>query len=226
MSDNEPLFMEANFIKCIVSTLEINSLSVDNNTTNVKNQIHKIRNLLLASPTYTLQNHVPILDEIPICTCKKSNSYILTASSLFKMSPIKCGNCFDQIPLYKMIGLSQECKESIFDWQKSYECCDHLQMDGCVGKEWASEQMADHKSELSVIGINLCNELFTVTGIPTFYYLFTYKQIGYENELFKTCPSCNGDWRLNDPSLLLYHFRCNNCKLISDFASSGYEIID
>ena len=226
ISEHEPLFMESNFIKCNVSTLEIDSLLIKHNTNKVNDQISEIENLFLSAPTFKLHNHVPIVDEIPVCTCKKSKSNILTASCLFKKSPIECGDCFRQIPLYKMIHLREEVKESILNWQKNYECCEHLQMSGLVSKEWASVQMANHKSELSKIGINFCNELFTVTGIPTFYYLLNCNKDGLKSEINNLCPKCNGDWRLSDPTLLSYHFQCNNCKLISDFAGTDYEMMD
>lgn len=169
MSDCEPLFFESNFIKCNVSTLEIDSLSIENNNDNINKNIRKIENLLLATPTSMIQNQVPIFDEIPICICKKPDSYILNASSLFKMSPIICGNCGDQIPIYKVLGLNQEFKESLLDWQIDYECCDHLSMNRICGKAWALEQMADYDSDLNKIGINLCNELYRNIKIPTFY---------------------------------------------------------
>ena len=225
MSDCEPLFFESNFIKCNVSTLETDSLSAENNTNNIKMQIRKIENLLLASATATLQNHVPVLDEIPICICKKSDSYILTASSLFKMSPISCGNCGGQIPIYKVVGLSQEFKESLVDWQKNYECCDHLVIGGFTGEAWSIEQMASYDSDLSRIGINLCNELYGDTKIPTFYPILENIQKGIINDKLKTCPKCKGEWYSYGTKLNSY-LRCNKCNLMKTGIVNDFEVIE
>lgn len=224
MSDCEPLFFESHFIKCNVSTLETDSLSIENNTNNINKHIRKIENLLLASPTSTLQNHVPIFDEIPICICKKPDSYILIASSLFKMSPIKCGNCGDQVPIYRIMGLSQEFKESLIDWQKNYECCDHLVLGGLPAEAWALEQMADHESELSKIGINLCNELHRNIKIQTFYPILENIQKEIINNKLKTCPKCKGEWCSYGLELDSY-LRCNKCNLMKTWVGSDFDIV-
>ena len=225
MSDCEPLFFESNFVKCNVSTLETDSLSAEYNTNNIKMQIREIENLLLASPIVTPLKHVLILDEMPICTCKKCQSYILTASSLFKMSPISCGNCGGQIPIYKIVGPSQQFKESLINWQKNYECCDHLIIGGFTDEAWAIEQMSAYDSELSRIGINLCSELSRDAKIPTFYPILENIQKGIINDKLKTCPKCKGECYSYGTELNSY-LRCNKCNLMKTGIVNDFEVIE
>jgi predicted nucleic acid-binding Zn ribbon protein len=122
------------------------------------------------------------------------------------------------VPLYKLEHFTQSEKCDILRWEKNYKACDDLQL-GCeVGERWATKQMSDHKSQLSKQGIAVCNKISELTGVPTYYYLFNYKQISAQKDKSRKCPSCNGKWLLKEPLLNFYNFKCDKCRLVSTFS--------
>jgi predicted nucleic acid-binding Zn ribbon protein len=220
-SDNEASYIVDNSIKCNIATLEKNSLEKKHNTEWVNKQLDKIEKLCssklqIKTLGKTFKNYTGV------CRCKKHDFLILFTHFLNNAGPVDCGNCFKPIPLYKIIELNQGIRQEILCWEQDYQSCDKLQIHCTVGEKWATKQMSDSKSQLSKEGIEICRKIQDLTDIPTYYYLYNYRNIKIEKDKKRPCPSCNGKWILEKKLNTLYDFKCDNCNLISSITSNGY----
>lgn len=219
-SDNEASYFDVNSLKCNISTLEKNSLDKKFNSEWVNKQLNKIENLC-ASKLQVKTLGKTFKNYSGVCKCKKHDFIILFTHFLNNAGPIDCGGCFKPIPLYKLTELNQELRQEILCWEQDYQSCDNLQIQCTVGEKWATKQMSDHNSELSKEGIGICQKIQTMTKIPTYYYLYNYRNITIENDKKRPCPSCKREWILEKQLINLYDFKCDNCRLISSITSNG-----
>ena len=105
-------------------------------------------------------------------------------------------------------------------WRADYQSCDTLQMGCTVGEKFGERELFRHDSSLSAQGIAICNTIAKETGIATFYYLLRSKGRNLTNEKKRKCPSCGGDWLLEEPLHDLFDFKCDRCRLLSNIAFS------
>jgi predicted nucleic acid-binding Zn ribbon protein len=158
-----------------------------------------------------------------ICTCKKHSFYILFTNFLSLESPLRCGDCFGPLPLYKItpkLPRQPALHDGIKFWRADYQSCDTLQMGCTVGEKFGERELFRHDSSLSTQGISICNTIAKETGIATFYYLLRSKGRNLTSEKKRKCPSCGGDWLLDKPLHHLFDFKCNRCRLLSNIAFS------
>ncbi|MBO9700529.1 MAG: DUF2310 family Zn-ribbon-containing protein [Sporocytophaga sp.] len=135
-----------------------------------------------------------------------------------RISPIYDGDSMDQIPLYKLpYTYKGESFIDIIDWNRDYDHIEGLWYSGYGGEVWTSDQLSNPNSELNKKGRNCCANLEKITGVPTYYYLFYNAQIsGTEDVIVRTCPSCKGDWTLEEQSYFnLHNCKCDQCRLVS-----------
>ncbi len=158
---------------------------------------------------------------MPVCTCAKSNFYLLITEHNSIASPIKCGTCFDVVPMYKLPPLFDNGYYPLLSWESNYQACDGLQQNGIVGEAWALEQMENPNSELSVEGREVCTSIEQSTQTPTYYFMRNSKESTIEQELDSICPACRQPWLLTQPLAGgIFPFKCDNCRLISAFSSN------
>lgn len=81
-------------------------------------------------------------------------------------------------------------------------------------------QLSKHESSLSKRGRDICDRLTFTTGIPTYYYLLKLSGRGLKAEQNRKCPSCNGEWLLEEVLHGVFDFKCDNCRLLSNIAWS------
>jgi predicted nucleic acid-binding Zn ribbon protein len=138
-------------------------------------------------------------------------------------SPVCHGDGKPPIPVF-MLPLAFEHKEQLYFWQQSYYHHDNIWL-GCGALEVAAyRQMADPESSLAEHGRDLCREIETATGVPTFYYLARYwgRAKGEDQRL---CPGCGAPWRTErsreSPGRSWeFDFKCDRCRLVSHLAVS------
>lgn len=160
-----------------------------------------------------------IAEDLPVCNCTKSDFYLLTTNYVSQCSPIKCGSCFEVIPLYKLPAYYDYGYQPVLSWETNYQSCDSLQMNCEVGEEWALEQMQDPGSELSQLGRGICSKIEEQASTPTYYYLHNYRELTVEEQIDSLCPSCNGEWLLMQPLADgMFNYRCDSCRLLSSFS--------
>lgn len=152
-----------------------------------------------------------------ICTCKKHSFYILFTNFLSLESPLRCGDCFGPLPIYKIIPKQVD---GIISWQADYQSCDTLQMGCTVGEKFGERELFRHDSNLSKEGISICNNITTGTGISTYYYLERSKARSLASDKKRKCPSCDGNWLLDEPLHNIFDFKCDRCRLLSNIGFS------
>lgn len=154
------------------------------------------------------------------CTCKSHTSFILFTHFLDTTTPLCCGDCLGPVPLYKILPLDGKSNyHGFLHWQSNYKACDTLQMGCTVGERFGSQQMFKLDSPLNKQGLDICNEITNLTGIPTYYYLHKATSgISMKKEKERKCPNCGGEWLLEEPYLGRFDFKCDQCKLLSNIA--------
>jgi predicted nucleic acid-binding Zn ribbon protein len=73
-------------------------------------------------------------------------------------------------------------------------------------------------SQLSKQGLVICRKIEELTNIPTYYYIYNYKKYKGGDSISRSCPSCKGEWGLENPLHDFYDFQCNRCKLLSNLS--------
>jgi len=110
------------------------------------------------------------------------------------ISPVCRGDGEAPIPVC-LLPVSFEQKEQLYFWQRSYYHHDNIWLGSGALEVGAYRQLAVPDSELAQHGRDLCREIETATGVPTFYYLMRFwgRPKG-ENE--RPCPRCGSDWKI------------------------------
>lgn len=132
-------------------------------------------------------------------------------------SPVCRGDGKQPVPLFSL-PVTDEMKEDLYGWQKSYGRLDGVWLESGALEIPAYRQLADPTSELTEKGRRLCEEIEQTTKVPTFYYLMRYWGRA-RNEDERVCPGCGGAWRTaaeaEEKEFWQFHFRCDPCRLVS-----------
>ena len=155
-----------------------------------------------------------------VCQCTNSKFYILYTTYLSLEAPIRCGDCFGIIPLYRLPAPSSGEYTEIITWESDYKACDTLQMNCSTGERFGILQLSKYESSLTKRGIDICKRITVSTGVPTYYYLLKSTGKGIKAEQTRRCPSCGSEWLLQEPLHGLFDFRCDQCKILSNIAWS------
>jgi predicted nucleic acid-binding Zn ribbon protein len=110
---------------------------------------------------------------------------------------------------------------NVITWQSDYKACDSLQMGCKTGERFGSREISKIDSSLSRRGIEICNQITNLTGLPTYYYLHRYNDQKRALEEKRKCPSCGGDWLLKESLHELFDFKCDQCRLLSNISWSA-----
>jgi predicted nucleic acid-binding Zn ribbon protein len=157
--------------------------------------------------------------ETEACACADPSSLILFTTYVQLQSPVRCGDCFLPLPLYRLPRFGSGEFVEVIAWADDYKACDSLFMNSATGERFGYREMSRFDSSLSRRGREICKHFENGTGKPTYYYLYRYygRSAGAENA--RTCPGCGGQWLLSD-RWNLFDFRCDTCRLVSNLAPS------
>jgi predicted nucleic acid-binding Zn ribbon protein len=158
------------------------------------------------------------------CICPQHSYLILYANALSLESCLRCGDCFQPVPLYKIPWQAStptkgELHDRIIFWQGYYKSCDRLQLGCTVGERFGLREMSRHDSALSQMGLEVCQDIAAVLGMPVYYYLHRYRGRSKVQECQRLCPSCGGEWLLAE-RMHYFDFKCDRCRLLSNIAMS------
>lgn len=181
----------------------------------VKEQLKKLKNLGIGTPKLKILGEET--SENVSCECKDSSAYILFTTYLSIQSPLKCFDCFLPIPLYRIPPFESGDYYQVTGWQSDYAACDTLQMNCSTGERFAVREMSSLDSSLSKRGIKICNEIKSKASKNCYYYLYKYNAKSAKTELERKCPSCDGEWLL-DEKIFKFDFKCDRCHLLSNIA--------
>ncbi|MCG8348945.1 MAG: Zn-ribbon-containing protein, partial [Chloroflexales bacterium] len=81
----------------------------------------------------------------------------------------RCGDCFDQAPLYRLPKTYDDEYYDIIEWQSNYQACDTLFMNSVVLERATNREMSRIESALSQEGCQICRRIEQLTGVPTYY---------------------------------------------------------
>ena len=156
----------------------------------------------------------------PCCACTSRSAIILFTHYLSEAPPVRCFDCFDPIPLYKLPHVHDREHLVLLQWAADYRSCDTLQMHTTTGERFGEQQLRDHDSSLSRNGRDLSSRLEQLNGTPCYYYLHKTRSRGVATELERHCPSCGAAWHL--PSRHhIFDFQCKPCRLLSAIAADA-----
>lgn len=161
-----------------------------------------------------------------ICNCLEPKSYILYTTYVSLETPILCGNCFGNVPLYRLPTTSNDEYSDILAWESDYKACDTLQMNCSTGERFGSFQVSRHESSLAKRGRVICDRLTASSGVPVYYYLLKSSGRSIKSERKRKCPACNNEWLLQEPLHGLFDFKCDNCRLLSNIAWSVQSTVE
>lgn len=153
-----------------------------------------------------------------LCQCVKSEWLMLMTNYLARESPLRCGDCCGQVPLYRIPPTSGDDYHNIIDWQKDYRACDSLQMHCQTGERFGIREMSSHESSLSRRGRAICKAIEDTLQVPTYYYLDHPNGKSHAAEKKRKCPSCHHEWLLDQAIHRYMNFRCEACRLLSNIA--------
>jgi len=157
------------------------------------------------------------IDSGEVCSCSQVNSYVLYTTYISLESPLRCGDCFGPIPLYKIPPTDGDEFYNLICWQSDYSSCDALQMNCSTLERAATREMSSHDSSLSKQGLAVCQVITNSTAIPTYYYLYRNNGRSRKSERQRKCPSCGGEWLLEE-RFHCFDFKCERCRLLSNIA--------
>jgi len=213
-----PLLSIPGRVTATVMAPDEDSLSPDYHNHYVQKSLQAIASAGIAVAMSSL---VSELDGMACCSCQHRSAFVLFTSYAALDSPLRCGDCFTPVPLYKIPPTYDEQEYyDIICWAADYANCDSLQM-GCGTLERAAtQQLSALNSSLSVAGRTACNKIRELTGKPTYYYLYKHNARSLAKEKQRKCPNCGGDWLLEEPWHDRFDFRCDTCLLLSNIAWS------
>ena len=210
-----PLVENSNNFIVYVNTPESDSLSSKYNNTYVSKEHKKLVQVGLKYPTIIIKGKEP--QALKICDCD-NKSYILYTNYLTLEAPLRCGDCFGIVPLYKIPKTYDDEYYNVISWQSDYQACDSLQMNCKVGDRWATNQLSKPDSALSRQGLDVCKKIESITGKKVYYYLYRDRGKSLKEEKKRKCPSCDAIWYEKEQRHNLFDFVCERCHLLSNIA--------
>jgi predicted nucleic acid-binding Zn ribbon protein len=145
------------------------------------------------------------------CECKEQSELVLFTTYLAMESPLRCGACFQSVPLYCVPPTYMGEYWDLLNWEADYQACDTLQMHCDTLERAATREMSQLNSSLTQSGLQVCQQIQNLTEKPVYYYL--YRNGGRSRK----CPSCGGEWLLPE-AWHKFDFKCEQCHLLSNIA--------
>ena len=150
--------------------------------------------------------------------CQQAEFYILYSRFSDTCSPLRCGADLAPVPLYQM-GSPTADHEQLIRWQLQYQALDEIQMQHTrVLYKTAERSMQQLNSALNRQGRRLAAQLARHNNIKLYYALYSGSSNNCRLDAQKNCPGCGGNWRLAEPLLQLFDFKCDSCYLLSNIA--------
>jgi predicted nucleic acid-binding Zn ribbon protein len=201
---NVPIIKSENNFTAIINTVAFDALNYENRRHYVNKYWNEIETLSESKIMLELIG-TEYLDYSECC--KKTSFFILYFGSLY--SPIRCGDCFEPIPIYSIPETNDDGKgyDNIFFWRQNYNSCYQLWFDGTVNEDFHLKQLSDFTSEISIQGFEVCKSIEKTTNKKVYYFLME-----FENNI-KKCPSCNNDFEVLELDKEINKI-CHNCKIV------------
>jgi len=183
---------------------EKNSLDENYNSKYSNEYLMKLKELFHLKIEYIGDN----INHDASCFCISPSWYMLYTDWTLIESPVVCGDCGKEVPLYKLPYLQKRDDHyEIYCWQIAYTSIDNIWLHG-LSDRFSYRQMNDPRSQLAKEGREICAELENLTGKPVYYYIFNNKKTK------ANCPDCGTSWEQVKDCFI--DFRCEKCRLVAD----------
>ncbi|MGO8748157.1 MAG: DUF2310 family Zn-ribbon-containing protein [Thermoguttaceae bacterium] len=218
-----PVVFRKTDCRAVVACPEPSSLQSRHANKCIRNFLPELRSYGLLKPKMTLLGRG--LESSIADKCSQPAWYLLMTNYLSIESPLWCGEHYLPVPLYRVpptykADPSYRDIRDILCWQREWKCCDRLQMACGSAERWATKQISDPSSALSITGRSICSRIEKLSGVPTYYYLYRGTGRSAATEQKRLCPSCGKKWLLDEPLHRLIDFKCDPCRLLSNIAWS------
>jgi len=210
-----PIIITPDGVVATVTIQAADSLHESYHNSYVRRDIDRFREIEVNGPYFSVAgNHMAG----NVCECRTPNSYVLYTDYVTLASPLRCGDCFGPIPLYRIPPTYEDEYYNSICWQSDYQSCDWLQMNCRTLERAATRQISDPASSLSRQGRAACQQIEALSGTPPYYHL--YRSTGRRRgaKLKQVCPGCRQPWLLDRPRHR-FDFRCEACRLVSTLGS-------
>jgi predicted nucleic acid-binding Zn ribbon protein len=158
-------------------------------------------------------------DGLISCRCRRPSFFILFATFLHDEPPVRCGDCFSPVPLYRFPKTGHAGDyDDLVSWQRTYQAMDWLFIGSGPGERFGHDQMARWDSDLSKLGLETAKTLAKRVRRPVYYGLFKHYGRSDRQERARKCPSCGRSWLLSQPLHGLFDFQCKRCRLLGNVA--------
>ncbi len=156
--------------------------------------------------------------EKSICNCTKHKYFLLYYYSEY--SPILCGSCEKQVPLFRLPKLHDFGYWNLTCWESAYKGCVLIDLNCGTGERWAIKQQCDFDSGLSKQGREVAAKITETTGVKTYYFLSNFSKRSKVKDINRPCPSCGGEWHLAKEIHGYVRLKCDKCLLMSAYSNS------
>ncbi|HUG13799.1 MAG TPA: DUF2310 family Zn-ribbon-containing protein, partial [Thermomicrobiales bacterium] len=124
------------------------------------------------------------------------SSYVLYASHVSLESPLRSGNDFMPVPLYRVPPTRDGGYHDVILWQSDYQACDTLYMNDLTAVRAAYRELSTVTSSLTRQGRAICAHWTAAMGVPVFYNLLQGPTRNRRKQLERRCPECHSVWLL------------------------------
>ena len=150
---------------------------------------------------------------------EKPEWQVLYTTYVHTCSPLRSGDTLLPIPLYRNPPTLNGDHKAVIKWQTEWQACDELQMAGaCKAEHAALKEIMDVESDLFRRGWDLRGRIEYITKIPTYYYQYRVGGKSLVEEKMRKCPKCGSEWALEQPIHDIFHFKCDNCRIVSNLS--------
>ena len=134
------------------------------------------------------------------CHCEKHSHLILFHEPRVFSSPVICGDCGWEIPLYRLAqNETNDENFKIVMWQDTYDNVCELYINS-LSDRFTKRQIRDCNSQLNKLGAQTCKQIEERTGIPTYLFINNPMPDWYsrrkESAPLSHCPKCKGELRV------------------------------
>ncbi len=203
----DSIFLEfGDSVQARVQCLAPDALDDSNLSEYARADLERIRSLSARKPDFQ-QNE----DKQTWCDCHTPSCRFLYTHWDRLVSPLRCGDCWRDVPLYRLPLLDNPSKEhgQLTTWLDTRENFEWLWLHSGAGEREAYRQLARPRSPFMKETRDLAAQLEAKTKVPTFAFLKHYYK-----KWDKHCPLCEREWKWKGPEIL--RFRCNHCRLLSE----------
>ncbi|KXF81019.1 Zn-ribbon-containing protein [Enterovibrio coralii] len=196
---------------------EKDALSVKYNSPQVNAKLRQLSDACLLSPKVKVLGRDINSEES--ATDEARSWQVLYTTYVHTCSPLRCGETLLPIPLYRIPATFNGDHKAEVKWQTEWQACDEIQMAGAFKAEHAAlAEIQDADSLLFRKGWDIRGRIEYLTKVPTYYYQYRVGGESLDAELARKCPKCGGDWLQEAPIHDVFHFKCDDCRIVSNLS--------